>query len=146
MASSQQLVHASAGSAPAPTGPEPLHDNEYLGEGLDQLEGANPQVPSLPSPSYHRRRGAGAGGGIMARLTLFQRRSPKEARGVAAARASNSGGAAARCAPRGPGATWRAADASAPDGRPVQRPRYARAAADAGHRDGTRPLPVQARR
>jgi hypothetical protein len=75
--SSQQLVHASAGWAPAPTGPEPLHDNEYLGEGLDQLEGANPQVPSLPSPSYDRRRGAGSVGDIMARLALFQRRSPK---------------------------------------------------------------------
>src|SRR5512133_3641360 len=145
MASSQQLVHASAGWAPAPTGPEPLHDNEYLGEGLDQLEGANPQVPSLPSPSYHRRRGAGSGGGIMARLTLFQRRSPKEARGVAAARASNSGGAAADVLHEG----------RAQHGEPLTRPlptvvpcshRDTRAAADAGHRDGTRPLPVQARR
>src|SRR5512133_3811265 len=122
MASSQQLVHPARNGRPRRPVRKPLHDNEYLGEGLDQLEGANPQVPSLPSPSYHRRRGAGSGGGIMARLTLFQRRSPKEARGVAAARASNSGGAAADVLHEGWAQTWRAADASAPDGRPVQPP------------------------
>src|SRR5512133_4151154 len=60
MASSQQLVHPARNGRPRRPVRKPLHDNEYLAEGLDQLKGANPQVPSLPSPSYHRRRTAAA--------------------------------------------------------------------------------------
>jgi hypothetical protein len=45
---------------------------------LTSLKARTRRSPSLPSPSYHRRRGAGAVGDSMARLTLFQRRSPRK--------------------------------------------------------------------
>jgi hypothetical protein len=50
------------------------------GKALTSLKARTSGPPSLPSPSYDRGRGAGSVGDIMARLTLFQRRSPKEAR------------------------------------------------------------------
>jgi hypothetical protein len=48
---------------------------------LTSLKARTPRSPSLPSPSYDRGRGAGSVGDIMARLTLFQRRSPKRGQG-----------------------------------------------------------------
>src|SRR4030095_2998744 len=69
MASSQQLVHATARDR-RPRRPvrKPLHDNEYLPEGLDQLEGANPQVPQPTFPQLRPAARRSSGGDIMARL------------------------------------------------------------------------------
>src|SRR5215211_996558 len=79
---------------------KPLHDNEYLAEGLVQLEGANPQVPKPTFPQVRAAARCRIGwrhhGSPCAVPTPFTQR---EARGVAADRASNIGGAAARCAP-----------------------------------------------